>query len=143
MNSILLHAFGRRPPPPPWNDITPVREEIFGVERLEQHAASLAVAQPVTTRPPNVLFLHTRLDDNAAVLLAAYRASAEEVESGRDVVPAAEWLLDNFHLVEEQIREIRADLPPGYYQPAAEPGRRTIRRLSESIRLCLGLRRPH
>jgi cyclic beta-1,2-glucan synthetase len=115
MKAILRHAFGRRSPPP-WNDIAPVREEIFGVERLEQHAASLAVAQPVTTRPPNVLSLHTRLDQNAAVLLAAYRASAEEVENGGDVVPAAEWLLDNYHLVEEQIREIRQDLPSGYYR---------------------------
>jgi hypothetical protein len=93
-----------------------VREELFGVERLEQHAKSLAAAQPVTTRPPVVLSLHTRLNDNAGVLLAAYRASAAELESGRGVVPAAEWLLDNYHLVEEQIREIRDDLPPGYYR---------------------------
>ena len=35
---------------------------------------------------------------------------------GRAITPAAEWLLDNYHLVEEQIREIRADLPPGYYR---------------------------
>ena len=32
------------------------------------------------------------------------------------MTPAAEWLLDNYHLVEEQIREIRDDLPPGYYR---------------------------
>jgi cyclic beta-1,2-glucan synthetase len=30
--------------------------------------------------------------------------------------PAAEWLVDNYHLVEEQIREVRDDLPPGYYR---------------------------
>ena len=29
--------------------------------------------------------------------------------------PAAEWLLDNFHVVEEQIREIKTDLPPRFY----------------------------
>jgi len=38
------------------------------------------------------------------------------VEGGGTVVPAAEWLLDNYHLVEAQIREIRDDLPPGYYR---------------------------
>nr|WP_239024970.1 glucoamylase family protein [Rhodoligotrophos defluvii] len=93
-----------------------MREELFSVERLEQHAQSLAAAQPVTDRPPAVLSLHKRLNNNAAVLLAAYRASAAELESGREVVPAAEWLLDNYHLVEEQIHEIRDDLPPGYYR---------------------------
>jgi cyclic beta-1,2-glucan synthetase len=49
-------------------------------------------------------------------LLAAYRICASDLESGRGVVPAVEWLLDNYHLVEEQIREIRADLPPGCYR---------------------------
>ena len=108
--------FRRRPPSPPWNDTAPVRQELFGIERLEQHAQSLAAAQPVTADPPSVLSLQRRLDHNAAVLLAAYRASAAELESGRGVVPAAEWLLDNYHLVEEQIREIRDDLPAGYYR---------------------------
>ena len=116
MTSILRRAFGHRRASSPWADTAPVREELFGIERLEQHAESLAAAQSVTTRPPAVLPLHRRLDDNAAVLLAAYRASAAELEAGRGVVPAAEWLLDNYHLVEEQIREIRDDLPPGYYR---------------------------
>jgi len=58
---------------------------------------------------------HDRLRQNATVLLAAYRASAHEIESERNVVAAAEWLLDNYHLVEEQIREIHDDLPPNYY----------------------------
>ena len=34
----------------------------------------------------------------------------------RVITPAAEWLVDNFHIAEEQIREIRDDLPPGYYR---------------------------
>ena len=100
----------------PWTDTAPVREELFGVERLEQHAESLARAQVVAVHPPRVRSLHRRLDDNAVTLLAAYRASALEVEVDRGVVPAAEWLLDNYHLVEAQIREIRQDLPPGYYR---------------------------
>ncbi|MXP39508.1 glycosyl transferase [Erythromicrobium ramosum] len=99
-----------------WCDTTPIRDEIFGLERLEQHAVTLAEAQTVTDRPPAVSGLRARLDDNAVVLLAAYRTSAVELENDRDVVPAAEWLLDNYHLVEAQIREIREDLPPGFYR---------------------------
>ena len=116
MHSILSRALWPSSRSPPWNDSAPVRDELFGVERLEQHGESLAAAQPVSRKPPVVLSLHARLNDNAAVLLTAYRASAAELESGRGVVPAAEWLLDNYHLVEEQIREIRDDLPPGYYR---------------------------
>jgi cyclic beta-1,2-glucan synthetase len=113
---LLRAVVPRRSPPPPWNTSAPVREELFGIERLEQHAASLAAAQSVTKHPPKVLSLGARLNENAAVLLAAYRRSAADIEAGLDVVPAGEWLLDNYHLVEEHIREIRNDLPPGYYR---------------------------
>ena len=57
-----------------------------------------------------------RLRDNESVLLAAYRAIAAATGEGRAISPAAEWLLDNYHLVEEQIREIREDLPPSFYR---------------------------
>lgn len=77
---------------------------------------TLAAAQSVAARPRKVPPLSRRLDENAKVLLAAWRASAKEVSIGREVVPAADWLLDNYHLVEAQIREIRTDLPDGYYR---------------------------
>ena len=99
-----------------WSDEAPVREELFGGERLEQHAESLAAAQSVAFDFTPVLPLHTRLRENAKALRRAYKANLEEMEKGRDTGPAAEWLLDNYHLVEEQIREIRDDLPPGYYR---------------------------
>ena len=53
----------------PWVSKAPVREELFGIERLEQHARTLADAQPVTTTPARVPSLHAQLDHNAATLL--------------------------------------------------------------------------
>ena len=51
--------------------------------------------------------------------LTAFAASSFIVGvagAGRAITPAAEWLIDNYHLVEKQIRQIRSDLPAGYYQ---------------------------
>src|SRR5580692_236203 len=100
----------------PWDNEELVRAELFGSERLEQHAASLAAAQGVTQRRSARRSLGARLKQNESVLLAAYRAIGAAVGEGRAITPSAEWLLDNYHLVEEQIREIRADLPPGFYR---------------------------
>ncbi|MDE2465485.1 MAG: glycosyl transferase [Alphaproteobacteria bacterium] len=108
--------FGHSPSAALWADTAPVRNELFGVERLEQHAESLAAAQTVTATPRSVLSLHARLKDNAAVLFAAYRASGAELEKGRPIVHAAQWLLDNYRLIEEQIREIKDDMPRRYYR---------------------------
>jgi cyclic beta-1,2-glucan synthetase len=94
----------------------PIRSELFSVERLEQHAQSLAVAQQVATGSQRGLPLDRRLRENTKVLGAAYRTIAQAFHAHQPITPAAEWLLDNFHVVEEQVREIKHDLPPGYYR---------------------------
>ncbi len=114
--SPLRRLLGNTGPNPPWDDSAPIRAELFSVERLEEHARSLAAAQAVTPGERKGASLVKRLAENEAVLVAAYRDIAEAVDAGAAITPAAEWLIDNFHVVEKQIREIRADLPPGYYR---------------------------
>jgi cyclic beta-1,2-glucan synthetase len=113
---FILRAFGRASHAVPWNSEQSIREELFSLERLEQHAGSLAAAQAVAAGSIAGRSLALRLRENESVLLQAYRDIAGAVAEGRAITPAAEWLLDNYHLVEEQIREIRDDLPPGYYR---------------------------
>ena len=118
---LKLHALFQRihrldRPEPPWDDGSPIRAELFSIERLEDHARSLAAAQPVTPRETKGASLAKRLADNETLLLSAWRDTAEAIKAGATITPAAEWLIDNFYRVERQIREIRADLPPGYYR---------------------------
>ena len=113
---FIRRVFGRAPPLSPWDSPKPVREELFSLARLEEHARSLALAQRVALKPIKGYPLAGRLADNAAALLDAYRVNAKAIDEGRTITPAAEWLVDNYHLVEKQIREIRSDLPPGYYR---------------------------
>src|SRR6185312_6648244 len=112
----LSRVSQRESPPSPWDSGDPIREELFSVERLEENARSLAVAQQVTPRLAKGHLLATRLADNASVLLGAYQSIAHAVDENRAITPAAEWLVDNYYLVERQIREIHAALPPGYYR---------------------------
>ncbi len=94
----------------------PIVAELFSVERLEQHGESLAAAQSVTERPHAGRSIGSRVADNGRVLLRTYRVLAEAIKDERSITPAAEWLVDNFHIVEEQLREIRDDLPADYYR---------------------------
>ncbi len=94
----------------------PIRAELFSVERLEQHAESLAVAQRVAPRLRRGRPLTPRLYDNTNVLTEAHRTIVRATAAQQAITPAAEWLLDNFHVVDEQIREIKNDLPPGFYR---------------------------
>src|SRR6202140_192421 len=94
----------------------PIRAELFSLERLEQHAESLAAGQIVTNEAGRGLPLIPRVVDNGRVLLDSYRAIAHAIQEEHAITPAAEWLVDNFHIVDEQLREIQDDLPFGYYR---------------------------
>ncbi len=94
----------------------PIRAELFGIERLEQHAESLAAAQRVMRQSGRGRRLLPRVEDNGRVLRESYRVIANAIREERAITPAAEWLVDNFHVVDEQLREIRDDLPPGFYR---------------------------
>ena len=94
----------------------PIRAELFSVERLEQHAESLAAAQVVTSELVQGRPLLPRVIENGRVLLEYYRATAKAIQGEQTITPASEWLVDNFFIVEEQLREIRDDLPSGFYK---------------------------
>jgi cyclic beta-1,2-glucan synthetase len=111
-----IRSSGRAVDRPPWDDTRPIGSELFSVERLEEHARSLAAEQTVSARRPKVMPLARRLAATDAELFAAYRDICAAIDEGGAITPAAEWLVDNYHIVEKQIREVRRDLPPGYYR---------------------------
>ncbi len=105
--------FGRRRPARG----IPLRGELLSLEGLEERAKTLAAA--FTLAPVSRSVGHhvlPRLEENILVLKAAYRSLADDVRRGVAVPPAAEWLLDNFHLVESEVRAVRHGLPSQYYR---------------------------
>src|SRR4051812_38173187 len=80
----------------------PIRAELFSIERLEQHAESLAAAQHVVPGRSRGRRLLPRVKDNGRILIEGYRSIAQAIRDERAITPAAEWLVDNFHIVEEQ-----------------------------------------
>lgn len=93
----------------------PIREEFFSVERLEQYASYLAGELNLTSRPKRGRYILQDLKENGRQLLAAYRQLTEAIRAKQVASPAAEWFVDNFHIVEEHLREIKRDLPKSYY----------------------------
>src|SRR5512132_793000 len=97
------------------DDEEPLWAELFSPERLEQHARSLAAAQSVGERPPRWRAFASRNADNASLLREAYAAISEAVAAKRLITPAADWLVNNFHVVEDQMRDIRTLLPERFF----------------------------
>src|ERR1019366_247315 len=110
----LIHRAFQTPAAFPRETEELIRSELFSIEHLEQHAESLATAQHVTVGRASCRRLSRRLKANGRVLVTAYRGVEQAVIEERAITPADEWLLDNFFVAQEQIRQIREDLPAGF-----------------------------
>ena len=93
----------------------PIRSELFSIERFDQHAQSLAVAQTITDDPQSGAPLTPRVRENEKILQASYRYLTSEVQKNKTINPAGEWLIDSFYVVEEQLRDIKRYLPDDFY----------------------------
>ena len=115
----MMKAFERRRRSrlePPGGDKDPIRFELFSTQRLEEHAATLAVAQIVDPERRAGHQLLPRVRENARILVEVYTAISHSSAEQRAITPAAEWLLDNFHIIEEQVHDIGVHLPERYYR---------------------------
>ncbi|MEY4544075.1 MAG: hypothetical protein RL685_270 [Pseudomonadota bacterium] len=92
-----------------------MQAELFSVSQLELHAKTLASGHEVDVAGASGSdHLLARLAENEALLREAHELLIEAVHLGTRITPAAEWFLDNYYLMEEQIRIARQHLPKGY-----------------------------
>src|SRR5512137_2968318 len=80
---------------------------------MAQHGQVLAASHRLSASRGSDALLR-RLAQNESLLAAVRSLLTEAVNADRRITPAGEWLLDNFYLIEEQIRTARRHLPAGY-----------------------------
>src|SRR5205814_2128451 len=95
------------------SDEAPLRSELFTADQMEQHGKGLAAAHELTFERAADRLL-PRLASNEQTLVEVCKLLAHNAEVHRRVTPAGEWLLDNFYLIEEEIRTAKRHLPVGY-----------------------------
>ena len=97
------------------NEKPPLRAELFSADQMEKYGKTLAAEHALGEGPaPDQLL--KRLANNEEVLLEVHNLLTETVKAARQITPAGEWLLDNFYLIEDQIRTGKRHLPRRYSQ---------------------------
>ncbi|MDZ4121814.1 MAG: hypothetical protein U1C33_05300, partial [Candidatus Cloacimonadaceae bacterium] len=94
-------------------DDLPLRAELFSADQMRQHGKVLAGLHRIKYGRSHRSLL-VRLAENENLLLEVYDLLTEDVRTDRRITPAGEWLLDNFYLIEEQIRTAKRHFPKGY-----------------------------
>ncbi len=89
------------------------RSELFSPEQMQSHGKALAASHVLASKalPDRLL---TRLDHTERLLEKTRVLLDEAIKVDRRIAPAGEWLLDNYHLIDQEIRTARRHLPKGY-----------------------------
>ena len=86
------------------------------LEELKQFAEQMAEKHQIAVSNRKFRPRFPKLEENIQVLVQAYQSTNEEVKSKGNIVPAAEWLLDNFYIIEEQYKEIQYSIKKDLYR---------------------------
>jgi cellobiose phosphorylase len=89
--------------------------ELFTPDQLEAHAARIARAHVLSANPRHARPLVPLLDRSAKGLDDAYLFLSAAARRDAEAVGSEDWLRDNHHVVQDQVREIRQHLPRKYY----------------------------
>ncbi len=139
------------PPPPPsvepaphtpafWDPSgdEPIRAEVYSLESLEAYARQLArAAVEPDVRSSGVVL--QRFRQNGRILGSAHQRIARMAQDKVPLTPDAEWLLDNYYIVQDVLLEVRQDLPRGYYRELPKLPQGALAGYPRTYALALGL----
>ena len=120
------------------DDEAPLRSELFSAAQMSAHGRHLAAEHHCTPHggPDRLL---SRLTANAHIIANASANLTRAAKAGLRLAPAAEWLLDNFYLIEEQVRTARRHLPKHYSRELPRLANRGIEGTPRVYQLALEL----
>lgn len=85
-------------------------------EGLEKHASQISTYYSETRKTNCRRKLMKSLDMSYRNILKGYEYIDMDVKNKREVVAAAEWLLDNLYLIEKEYKDIKHNMPESYYK---------------------------
>ncbi|HZJ82927.1 MAG TPA: glucoamylase family protein, partial [Clostridia bacterium] len=102
-------------------------QAISRAKDLANHHKMIMGYGPVNRSFPNI-------EEDNEVLLESYKETNKQVKAKQNIISAAEWLLDNFYMIEEQSRQIQHELPKNFRGfPVLESGMPRVYAMAEEM----------
>jgi cellobiose phosphorylase len=92
-----------------------MRDASLSSEELEGHAKRIAIEHAVSIKKRSLKSPIVRMNENYKFILNVYQDLNEDLQKKASVPPASEWLLDNFYIIEKQVKGMRRDLKKSDY----------------------------
>lgn len=109
------------------------------MDPLTRQAFQLAESHAIARRPKRIPAISARLREQESLLRQAYQYFATASEAQRTLNYAAEWLLDNYYIVQQAVRQIGEDMPESYYRQLPKLGASSLEGYPRVYALALGM----
>ena len=87
-----------------------IENAILDEEQLKKHLEKMAMQHTLKNRSNKNTYPVPNLIDNYTYIKAVYNLLNEHIKLGINIHPAGEWILDNFYVIEETIKQIEREL---------------------------------
>ena len=84
-------------------------------DHIQKHISEVATQHTGSVEKKAPRWPMHRLHHNIRVIFSTYEKLNHSIENNREVPPSAEWILDNFYLIEEQAKVLRRELSKKSY----------------------------
>ena len=83
---------------------------ILDEEQLKKHLEKIAMQHTLRAKSSKSTYPIPQMLDNYSIIKTVYNLLNEHVKLGINIHPAGEWILDNFYIIEEVVRQIEKEI---------------------------------
>jgi len=92
------------------NRILQIDGAILDKNQLEKHLENIAIAHNLKEKSDKQTYPIPRLMENYEIIKEVYNLLNKNLKQDISMHPAGEWLLDNFYIIEQAVKQIKKDL---------------------------------
>ena len=92
------------------NKVLKINGTLIDKIQLESHLQKIASDHSLSNKSQKYTYPVPRMIENFKVIQEVYNLLNEHLKLGIDIHPAGEWLLDNFYVIEETVKQIEKEL---------------------------------
>ena len=119
------------------NKILQIDGAILDKHQLEKHLENIAITHNLKEKSEKQTYPVPRLMENYEVIKTVYNLLNKNLKQDISIHPAGEWLLDNFYIIEQSVKQIKRDLTLKKYRNFMRFKNRKIRGFCKN--LCTGI----